>query len=108
MQDAVPMSLGQEFQAFAVLLDEEVERLIHNAALLLEVNLGATAIGTGLNTPPGYQEAAVRHLLLNPAFRPAVHCIGVRSGSRPTDSSLPWLKTDLSWISSKRIGPLLK
>ena len=62
LQDAVPMSLGQEFQAFAVLLDEEVERLIHNSNLLLEVNLGATAIGTGLNTPPGYQEAAVRHL----------------------------------------------
>ena len=62
LQDAVPMSLGQEFQAFAVLLDEEVERLIHSAALLLEVNLGATAIGTGLNTPPGYQEAVVRHL----------------------------------------------
>ena len=62
LQDAVPMSLGQEFQAFAVLLDEEVERLIHNSDLLLEVNLGATAIGTGLNTPPGYQEAAVRHL----------------------------------------------
>ena len=62
LQDAVPMSLGQEFQAFAVLLDEEVERLIHNSDLLLEVNLGATAIGTGLNTPPGYQDAAVRHL----------------------------------------------
>ena len=43
LQDAVPMSLGQEFQAFAVLLDEEVERLIHNSDLLLEVNLGATA-----------------------------------------------------------------
>ena len=54
LQDAVPMSLGQEFQAFAVLLDEEVERLIHNSDLLLEVNLGATATG--------YQEAAVRHL----------------------------------------------
>ena len=62
LQDAVPMSLGQEFQAFAVLLDEEVERLIHNAALLLEVNLGATAIGTGLNTPPGYQQTVLRHL----------------------------------------------
>ena len=45
-----------------MLLDEKVERLIHSAALLLEINLGATAIGTGLNTPPGYQEAAVRHL----------------------------------------------
>lgn len=55
LQDAVPMSLGQEFQAFAVLLDEEVERLIHNSDLLLEVNLGATAIGTGLNTPAGYR-----------------------------------------------------
>ena len=62
LQDAVPMSLGQEFKAFAVLLDEEVERLIHNAALLLEVNLGATAIGTGLNTPEHYQDTAVRHL----------------------------------------------
>ena len=62
LQDAVPMSLGQEFKAFAVLLDEEVERLIHNAALLLEVNLGATAIGTGLNTPEGYQDTVVRHL----------------------------------------------
>ncbi len=62
LQDAVPMSLGQEFKAFAVLLDEEVERLIHNAELLLEVNLGATAIGTGLNTPQGYQDTVVRHL----------------------------------------------
>ncbi|MDO4242592.1 MAG: aspartate ammonia-lyase [Actinomyces sp.] len=62
LQDAVPMSLGQEFKAFAVLLDEEVQRLIHNAELLLEVNLGATAIGTGLNTPDGYQETVVRHL----------------------------------------------
>ncbi|CAM2848376.1 aspartate ammonia-lyase [Actinomyces slackii] len=62
LQDAVPMSLGKEFEAFAVLLDEEVSRLRNNSALLLEVNLGATAIGTGLNTPPGYQDAVVRHL----------------------------------------------
>ncbi len=62
LQDAVPMSLGQEFSAFAVLLEEEIARLQNNAALLLEVNLGATAIGTGLNTPPGYQDVAVRWL----------------------------------------------
>ena len=62
LQDAVPMSLGQEFKAFAVLLDEEINRLMHNSALLLEVNLGATAIGTGLNTPPGYQQTVLRHL----------------------------------------------
>ena len=62
LQDAVPMSLGQEFEAFAVLLEEEVSRLHNNAALLLEVNLGATAIGTGLNTPPDYQSTIVGHL----------------------------------------------
>lgn len=62
LQDAVPMSLGQEFEAFGVLLEEEVARLRANAALLLEVNLGATAIGTGLNTPEGYRDSVVRLL----------------------------------------------
>jgi len=62
LQDAVPMSLGQEFEAFAVLLEEEISRLRNNAALLLEVNLGATAIGTGLNTPPDYQSTVVGRL----------------------------------------------
>lgn len=62
LQDAVPMTLGQEMTAFAVTLREEDARLDNNADLLLETNLGATAIGTGLNTPPGYREAAVRHL----------------------------------------------
>lgn len=62
LQDAVPMSLGKEFEAFGVLLGEEIPRLRNNSALLLEVNLGATAIGTGLNTPEGYQETVVRHL----------------------------------------------
>ena len=62
LQDAVPMSLGQEFEAFSVLLGEEIPRLRNNSALLLEVNLGATAIGTGLNTPEGYQDAVVSHL----------------------------------------------
>lgn len=62
LQDAVPMSLGQEFEAFSVLLGEEIPRLRNNSVLLLEVNLGATAIGTGLNTPEGYQDAVVSHL----------------------------------------------
>lgn len=62
LQDAVPMTLGQEMMAFAVTLREEDARLVNNADVLLETNLGATAIGTGLNTPPGYQEAVVRHL----------------------------------------------
>ena len=62
LQDAVPMTVGQEFHAFSTLLKEEVKNLKYAAALLLEVNLGATAIGTGLNAPQGYQELAVKHL----------------------------------------------
>jgi aspartate ammonia-lyase len=62
LQDAVPMTLGQEFEAYAVTLSEEVERLNQNAALFLEVNMGATAIGTGINSEPGYSEKVINHL----------------------------------------------
>ena len=62
LQDAVPMTLGQEFRTFAVMLSEDRARLMESAALLHEINLGATAIGTGLNAPEGYAEAACRHL----------------------------------------------
>ncbi|NIR78943.1 MAG: aspartate ammonia-lyase, partial [Gemmatimonadetes bacterium] len=57
LQDAVPMTLGQEFKAFGVTLGEEVERLREAAELIREINMGATAIGTGINTDPGYAEA---------------------------------------------------
>jgi len=62
LQDAVPMTLGQEFEAYAVTLDEEVERLTHNANLFLEVNMGATAIGTGINTDPDYGRKVIDYL----------------------------------------------
>ncbi|MEH6531379.1 MAG: aspartate ammonia-lyase [Photobacterium frigidiphilum] len=62
LQDAVPMTVGQEFHAYAVLLKEEIKNLKYTADLLLEVNLGATAIGTGLNAATGYQELAVQRL----------------------------------------------
>lgn len=62
LQDAVPMTVGQEFHAFGVLIKEEIKNLCHTAQLLLEVNLGATAIGTGLNAATGYQELAVQRL----------------------------------------------
>src|SRR5476649_1099563 len=62
LQDAVPMTLGQEFHAFNVLLKEETRNLLRTGELLLEVNLGATAIGTRLNTPEGYQQLAVEKL----------------------------------------------
>lgn len=62
LQDAVPMSVGQEFDAFSVLIEEEITNVVRTAELLLEVNLGATAIGTGVNTPQGYPELATRYL----------------------------------------------
>ncbi|HEX6751277.1 MAG TPA: aspartate ammonia-lyase [Longimicrobium sp.] len=54
LQDAVPMTLGQEFNAFAVTMGEDIERLREAAALIREINMGATAIGTGINTEPRY------------------------------------------------------
>ncbi|HMM10464.1 MAG TPA: aspartate ammonia-lyase [Bacteroidales bacterium] len=62
LQDAVPMTLGQTFSAFAVTLDEEVHNLNKAAALFLEVNMGGTAIGTGINAEPKYREKVVPYL----------------------------------------------
>jgi aspartate ammonia-lyase len=62
LQDAVPMTLGQEFTAFGHTLLEDVERLGEVQALIREINMGATAIGTGINAPPGYADAVRRHL----------------------------------------------
>jgi aspartate ammonia-lyase len=62
LQDAVPMTLGQEFSTYAVMLEEDEERLREARALIQEVNLGATAIGTGINAPFGYADLACRFL----------------------------------------------
>jgi aspartate ammonia-lyase len=62
LQDAVPMTLGQEFGAFAVTTGEDIARLRETARLFLEVNLGGTAIGTGINADPRYPELAVAEL----------------------------------------------
>jgi aspartate ammonia-lyase len=62
LQDAVPMTLGQEFEAYAVMLSEEIQRLEQNSKLFLEVNMGATAIGTGINAAPGYRDKCISHL----------------------------------------------
>lgn len=62
LQDAVPMTLGQTFEAFADTLEEEIQRLKQNAELFLEVNMGATAIGTGINSDPEYAEKVITQL----------------------------------------------
>lgn len=62
LQDAVPMTLGQEFHGFATTLGEDHSRLTENASLLTEINMGATAIGTGITTHPDYAPTVLRHL----------------------------------------------
>ena len=62
LQDAVPMSLGQELQGWGTTIGEEIERIGEARQLLHEINLGATAIGTSVTAAPGYPELAVRHL----------------------------------------------
>jgi aspartate ammonia-lyase len=62
LQDAVPMTLGQEFTAFAETLAGEVRALETIQRVLCEINMGATAIGTGLNAPAGYAEKCTEHL----------------------------------------------
>ena len=62
LQDAVPMTLGQEFSTYAVMLEEDEARLREARALIQEINLGATAVGTGINAPHGYADMACRYL----------------------------------------------
>jgi aspartate ammonia-lyase len=62
LQDAVPMTLGQEFSTYAVMVGEDEERLREAALLIQEINLGATAIGTGINTHPQYASRVCHHL----------------------------------------------
>lgn len=62
MQDAVPMTVGQEFHAFAASIEDEVKLLRDAEKYLYSQNMGATAIGTGINVPKGYQEKVAAHL----------------------------------------------
>ena len=62
LQDAVPMTLGQEFSTYAVMLEEDELRLGEAASLIREINLGATAIGTGINAHPDYARLVTRRL----------------------------------------------
>jgi aspartate ammonia-lyase len=61
LQDAVPMTLGQEISAYAIMIGEDIKRIHEAKQLLREMNLGATAIGTGLNAPDGYTDKVREH-----------------------------------------------
>src|SRR4029453_17040633 len=62
LQDAVPMTLGQEFSTYATMLGEDEQRLAEAASLIREINLGATAIGTGINAHPDYARRVTSRL----------------------------------------------
>ena len=61
-QDAVPMTLGQEFSAYAVMIGDGIRHLEHAGENCSKVNMGATAIGTGINSPPGYAALCTQRL----------------------------------------------
>lgn len=71
LQDAVPMTLGQEFGAYAVTIGEDMDRITYVMRLISEINMGATAIGTQINTPDTYSEV-VSEILRNETKLPLV------------------------------------
>ncbi len=81
LQDAVPMTLGQEFDGFRVTIKEDIDRICDTASLFREVNLGATAIGTGINARSDYASLAVEELAraTNLSLKPAENLVEATS-----------------------------
>ncbi len=112
LQDAVPMSLGDEFGAWSTNLKEEVKNLKNCRDLILEVNLGATAIGTGVNAPKGFTEISIGKLaeLTSASFVKAANLIEATSdtgayvmisgGLKRTGVKLSKICNDLRLLSS--------
>ncbi len=108
MQDAVPMTVGQEFHAFAASLEGEIQLLRDSEKYLYAVNMGATAIGTGINVPKGYPEKCAAHLaqLTGKPIVPAADMIAAtwdQQGFVVYSSALKSLSIKLSKIASDLI-----
>ena len=108
MQDAVPMTVGQEFHAFAASLDGEIQQLQDAEKFLYAVNMGATAIGTGINVPKGYPEKCAQHLaeLTHKPIVPATDMLAAtwdQQGFVVYSAALKSLAIKLSKISSDLI-----
>ena len=108
MQDAVPMTVGQEFHAFAASLGDEIKLLRDAEKYLYAVNMGATAIGTGINAPKGYAEKCAFHLaqLTGKPIVPATDMLAAtwdQQGFVVYSSALKSLAIKLSKISSDLI-----
>ena len=108
MQDAVPMTVGQEFHAFADALEREIRLLRDAEKYLYSVNMGATAIGTGINVPKGYPERCAAHLarLTGKPITPASDMLAAtwdQQGFVAYSAALKSLAVKLSKISSDLI-----
>ena len=108
MQDAVPMTVGQEFHAFAASLEDEIRLLRDAEKYLYTVNMGATAIGTGINVPKGYSEKCAAHLakLTGKPIVPAADMLAAtwdQQGFVVYSSALKSLAVKLSKISGDLI-----
>lgn len=108
LQDAVPMTVGQEFHAFASSLENEIRLLKDSEKPLYVENMGATAIGTGINVPKGYSEKFAEHLskLLNKPIVPAPDMLSAtwdQQGFVIYSSALKSLAIKLSKISGDLI-----
>jgi aspartate ammonia-lyase len=108
LQDAVPMTVGQEFHAFAASLEGEIQVLKDAEKYLYSVNMGATAIGTGINVPKGYHEKCAAHLatLLKKPIVPAKDMIAATWDQQAFvgySSALKSVAIKLSKISSDLI-----
>jgi aspartate ammonia-lyase len=108
MQDAVPMTVGQEFHAFAAALESEIKLVREAEHYLYDVNMGATAIGTGINVPKGYPEKCAAHLakLVGKPIVPSTDMIAAtwdQQGYVVYSSALRSLAVKLTKISSDLI-----
>ncbi|WP_102349667.1 aspartate ammonia-lyase [Bacillus sp. Marseille-P3661] len=85
LQDAVPIRLGQEFEAYRRVIERDIKRITNTKANLYEVNMGATAVGTGLNANPNYIKSVVRHLANISGF-PLVNTENLVDATQNTDA----------------------
>ena len=114
-QDAVPITLGQEFAAYAVMINSSIEIIQGAGDALLDINMGATAVGTGINCPPGYAQRVTEILTditgfplrkadnLVEATQNASTFVQMSASMKRVAVQLSKICNDLRWLSS---GPL--
>ena len=106
LQDAVPMTLGQEFSTYAVMLMEDKQRLRETVPLICEINMGATAVGTGIKSHPGTRSASAGTSPTSPTSHWSLHRISSRPRRMPAYSSRSLACSSASRSSSRRCATI--